>query len=112
MYVPLGLSQPLSRQRVWSSPQNGGGGAHSPAGEGLGESQCRRHEKKLSTLPTLWVIISLLGKNKITSFKFQVTFTKKVCALEEYAMENYKRDRKNFPISTILRKSKILKILN
>jgi hypothetical protein len=27
------------------------GGAHSPAGEGLGESQFRRHEKKLSTLP-------------------------------------------------------------
>ncbi len=28
-------------------------GAHSPAGEGLGESQFRRLEKKLSTLPTL-----------------------------------------------------------
>jgi hypothetical protein len=36
-------------------PQNrGGGGAHSPAGEGLGESQFRRLQKKLSTLPTLW----------------------------------------------------------
>ncbi len=29
--------------------------AHSPAGEGLGESQFRRQEKKLSTLPTLCV---------------------------------------------------------
>jgi hypothetical protein len=31
----------------------GGGGAHSPAGEGLGESQFRRLKKKLGTLPTL-----------------------------------------------------------
>jgi hypothetical protein len=39
VYVPsseLGLSQPLSRQRVCPSPQNRGGGVHSPAGEGLG----------------------------------------------------------------------------
>jgi hypothetical protein len=34
-------------------PPEPGGGAHSPAGEGLGESQFRRLEKKLSTLPTL-----------------------------------------------------------
>jgi hypothetical protein len=57
VYVPsseLGLSQPLSRQQVCPFPQNRGG-AHSPAGEGLGEeSQFRRLEKKLSTLPTLW----------------------------------------------------------
>ena len=33
----------------------GVGYAHSPAGEGLGKSQLRRLEKKLSTLPTLWV---------------------------------------------------------
>jgi hypothetical protein len=32
----------------------GGGGAHLPAGEELGESQFRRLEKTLSTLPTLW----------------------------------------------------------
>ncbi len=31
-----------------------GGGAHSRTGEGLGESQFRRLEKKLSTLPSLW----------------------------------------------------------
>ncbi len=50
----LGLSQPLSRQQVCPSPQNRGG-AHSPAGEGLGESQLRRLEKKLiNTLPTLY----------------------------------------------------------
>jgi hypothetical protein len=56
-YAPsseLGLSQTLSRQRVCPSPRKQrGGGAHSPAGEGLGESQFRRLEKKLSTLPTL-----------------------------------------------------------
>ncbi len=35
-------------------PRTGGGeGADSPGGEGLGESQFRRLEKKLSTLPTL-----------------------------------------------------------
>jgi hypothetical protein len=57
MCVPsseLGLSQPLSRQQVCRAPPPGTeGGAHSPAGEGLGESQFRRLEKKLSTLPTL-----------------------------------------------------------
>ncbi len=37
---------------VWVCPK--GGGAHSPVGEGLGESQFRRLEKKLNTLPTLW----------------------------------------------------------
>jgi hypothetical protein len=30
------------------------GGAHSRAGERLGESQFQRLAKKLSTLPTLW----------------------------------------------------------
>jgi hypothetical protein len=54
VYVPsleLGLSHPLSRQRVCPSPRNqGGGGAHSLAGEGLGESQFRRLEEKLRTL--------------------------------------------------------------
>jgi hypothetical protein len=54
VYVPsseLGLSQPVSRQRVCPSPQNRGGGveAHSPAGEGLGESQFRQRK----ALPTL-----------------------------------------------------------
>ncbi len=45
---------PLSRQRVCPSPRTkGGGGAHSPAGEGVGEFQFRRLKKKLSTLPTL-----------------------------------------------------------
>ncbi len=44
----LGLSQPLSRQRVCPSPGTKGEGAHSPAGEGLGESQFRRLEKSLA----------------------------------------------------------------
>jgi hypothetical protein len=53
VYVPsleLGLSHPPSRH----PPGTKGGGAHSPAGEGLGKSQFRRLEKKLSTLPALW----------------------------------------------------------
>jgi hypothetical protein len=35
------------------APEPKGGGAHSPAGEGVGESQFRRLEKKHSTLSTL-----------------------------------------------------------
>jgi hypothetical protein len=38
-------------------PPEPDGGAHSSAGEGLGESQFRRLEKKLSTLPTLWLLV-------------------------------------------------------
>jgi hypothetical protein len=55
VYIPfseLGLSQSFSRLRVCPSShcsQNRGGGGHSRAGEGLGESQFRRLEKKLST---------------------------------------------------------------
>jgi hypothetical protein len=57
----------MSPRRNWDSPnpsltsefahppRTGGRGAHSPAGEGLGESQFRRLKKKLSTLPTLYV---------------------------------------------------------
>jgi hypothetical protein len=57
----------MSPRRNWDSPTPSlasecaaphpgtKGGAHSPMGEGLGESQFRRLEKKLSTLPTLWV---------------------------------------------------------
>ncbi len=48
----LGLSQPLSRQRLCFLcpllPEPGGGGAHSLAGEGLGDSQFRRLEKSLA----------------------------------------------------------------
>jgi hypothetical protein len=42
-----------TRQRLCLSPELKGGRAHSPAGEGVGESQFRRLEKKFSTLPTL-----------------------------------------------------------
>ncbi len=53
-FVGIGtLPSPLSPASV--PPQNQRGeGAHSPAGEGLGESQFRRMEKKHSTLTTLW----------------------------------------------------------
>ncbi len=50
----MGLPHPLSRKRVWPPEPKGGGGAHSPAGKRVGESQYRRLEEKLSTLPTLW----------------------------------------------------------
>jgi hypothetical protein len=41
------------------SPNCGGvGGVPTAAGEGLGESQFRRLEKKLSALPTLWLMLS------------------------------------------------------
>ncbi len=43
------LPTPLSSE---CAPENVGG-AHSPAGEGLGKSQYRRLEKKLGTLATL-----------------------------------------------------------
>ncbi len=45
VYVPLselGLSHPLSRQRVCPSPGTKGGGAHSLAAKGVGESQFQR----------------------------------------------------------------------
>ncbi len=55
----------MSPRRNWDSPNPSLasecvpppriGGEHSPAGEGLGESQFRRLEKNLSTLPTLRV---------------------------------------------------------
>ncbi len=46
-------------------PGGGGGGAHPPAGEGLhGESQFRRLENKLSTLPTLWTKPSKPGRKQ------------------------------------------------
>jgi hypothetical protein len=60
--------QCMSPRRHWDSPNlslrrecapppgTKGSGAHSPAGKGLGESQFRRLEKKLSTLPTLWFL--------------------------------------------------------
>ncbi len=39
------------------SPGTKGGGAHPPSGEGVGESQFRRLEKKLNTLSTLCILV-------------------------------------------------------
>ncbi len=63
------VPQYMSLRWNWNSPTpslasecappprtKGGGGAHSPAGMGLGESQFRRLKEKLSTLPTLWPV--------------------------------------------------------
>jgi hypothetical protein len=52
------IPTPLSPASV-PSPQHGGG-AHSPAGEGLGDSQYRRLEKKLSTLPALLLFMYIM----------------------------------------------------
>jgi hypothetical protein len=56
----------MSPRRNWDSPNPSVAsecappprteGAHSPAGEGLGESQFRRLEKNLGNLPNLWLI--------------------------------------------------------
>jgi hypothetical protein len=46
---------PLSRKQVCTPPpEPKGGGANSPAVEGVGESQFGRLEKRPSTLSTLW----------------------------------------------------------
>jgi hypothetical protein len=44
---------------------------HSPAGEGVGESQLRRLEKNLSTLSTLWIKVNLV-ENVGLHFSFDV----------------------------------------
>jgi hypothetical protein len=60
VYVPSLELGPLETTPIPSPrsecalPPEPKGGAHSPAGEGLGESQFQRREKKLSTLFTLW----------------------------------------------------------
>ncbi len=60
--------QCMSPRRNWDSPNpsptsecalppgpKGGGGGTLACGKGVGEFQFRRLEKKLSTLPTLWI---------------------------------------------------------
>ena len=64
------ISLLMSPRSNWDSPTplaasecalppgpKGGGGAHSPAAKGVGESQIQRLEKKLSTLPTLCTLV-------------------------------------------------------
>ncbi len=52
MYPRRNWDSPTPTLASVFTPQRGGGPL--PAGEGLGESQFRRLEIKLSTLPTLW----------------------------------------------------------
>ncbi len=83
VYVPsskLGLSRPLSRQRVCPSRRYQRG-AHSPAYEGLGESQFRRLEKKLSTLPTLWCTYTERGVLLVPTAHYTTRQLRKMCAI-------------------------------
>jgi len=71
-------------------PPEPGGKAHSPAGEGLGESQLRRTEKKLSTLPTLWrkatpkFLLLTVSKFSGQCSKFSATVEKKFGPCQSY----------------------------
>jgi hypothetical protein len=74
MYVPSrrhwDSPNPTLANECAPPPEQGGGGAHSPAGEGLGESQFRRLEKKLNTLPTLWLKPIEIPAIKLNGFYF------------------------------------------
>jgi hypothetical protein len=75
-YVPsseIGLSQPLSNQRLCPSPQNRGEG-HTIAVEGLGKSQFQRLEEKLST-PAL--LLRTVSKFSGQCSKYSATVEKK-----------------------------------
>ncbi len=65
MSVPRWNCYPLSRKRVCSPPppRNQRGGIHSPACEGVGESQFGQLERKLSTLSTLWQQVSEIQRS-------------------------------------------------
>jgi len=79
----------MSPRRNWDSPnpslasecapppqnRRGRGGAHSPAGEGLGEtnSKIRRRKKKLSTLPTLCQALTSLSASSFPVLPFYIT---------------------------------------
>jgi hypothetical protein len=56
MFLRWNWDSPIPSLASECAPPPGTKGAHLPAGGGLGESQFRRLEEKLSTLPTLWVI--------------------------------------------------------
>jgi hypothetical protein len=56
--VGIGTLPPPLSPASMPLPPEPKGGAHSPAGKGLGESQFRRLGEKLSTLPTLWARVS------------------------------------------------------
>ncbi len=53
-HVGIGTLHPPPLSPASAPPPEPKGGAHSPADEGVGKSQFRRLEKKVSTLPTLW----------------------------------------------------------
>jgi hypothetical protein len=93
---------PFSRKRVYPSPLNQkkeGGGANSPLGEGVGESQFQRLEKKLSNLFTLWFPQYYFSRqlynkkcrrtNRIQTGKFAKFLTEKIVHLKSREMEKF-----------------------
>ncbi len=51
-------------------PRSKGGRAHSPAAKGVEESQFRRLEKKISTLPTLWSYLCTISLGIVSPYVF------------------------------------------
>ncbi len=84
------LPPPISPASVPLPPESKGGGAHSRAGEGLGESQVQRLEKKLSTLPTL--CCGARGR----AWFIKLVYIRRITA-QPLAENIYVGDRKFFP---------------
>ncbi len=63
---------PLAAGECSLPPGPKGWGAHSPAAKGVGESQLRRLEKKLSTLPTLWSEVSFFNSSDVGFSKWSL----------------------------------------
>jgi hypothetical protein len=67
--VGIGTPDPPLTQASVPSPRNQRGVAHSPAIEGVGESQFQRPEKKLSTLSTLRSLLFFAKKKHSLHYK-------------------------------------------
>jgi hypothetical protein len=80
---PIFLS--LSRKRVCPSPPEPKGGTHPPAGDGVGESQFRRLQKKLSTLS--FILCSELTVQRLNIF-LQATRSKNRNLCTTYKMKH------------------------
>jgi hypothetical protein len=70
----LGLSQPLSRQRVFPSPQKQGGGGTLACGWGVGGSPNSDEGIHCGTL-YMYVLCAWLGPDHKTLYKFSLIFS-------------------------------------